>query len=371
MLLGKILNLLISPWVAVPIFYVSWVMLLLIAKAVVFRILRRFTKKTENRIDDVFIKALRFPTTLLIFSSGAAIVERMIPWSNGSPGYFLMGFKAMTIVAVVLFVEKFLLGLIRLYADKVDILQSSGTFVRGVVRLLVYGLGLLALMDSFGISITPALASLGIGSLAVALSLQPTMENFFAGVQVILDKPVQIGQFVRLETGEEGHVYQIGWRSTWIRLAPNNVVIVPNKILTTTRITNFHYPKPEMVITVGVGVHYNSDLEQVERITLEVARDVMRTVAGGLADAEPAIRYHAFAASSIDFNVVLWVKEIGYAAAIRHEFIKRLHKRYQQEKIVIPYPIQAVNMSQEAVFERHSNAPDETLARPQLRVKDI
>ena len=214
-------------------------------------------------------------------------------------------------------------------------------------RISTKAWGLLILMDSFGVSITPLLASLGIGSLAVALALQPTLENFFSGIQIIVDKPIKIGQFIKLDSGEEGYVAKVGWRSTWIRMLPNNVVVIPNKILVSSKILNYYYPETEMAVLVQVGVHYEADLKRVEKVTIEVAREVMKTVQGGVPGFEPFIRYHTFNDFSIDFTVILRAKEFVDNYLIKHEFIKRLHERYNKEGIIIPYPIRAINYDQE------------------------
>ncbi len=345
----NILNILNSPWFYVPVFFICWVTFFMIVKTILFRWVKKLTRYTETKLDDVFLQAAKLPFTILIVSSGGALAEKLAPQpvDVNAPQHFLTIFKAITIVALVIFVERFLSGIMRLYAERVEILRTSGAFASGVVRVVVYGLGLLALMDSFGISITPALASLGIGSLAVALSLQPTMENFFAGIQLVVDKPIQPGQFIKLESGEEGYVHHIGWRSTWIRLPPNNVIIVPNKFLTSTRIVNYYYPEPEMSVPVTLAVHYNSDLDQVERVTLEVAQEVLRETEGGVPSFTPAVRFTKFGDYSVDLVVVLRTQEISQSANLVHHLIKRLKKRYEAEGIVIPYPVQAVNTLQE------------------------
>ncbi len=121
-------------------------------------------------------------------------------------------------------------------------------------------------------------AALGVGGLAVALGLQDTLSNLFAGVFVLLSKPVRVGDYVKLESGQEGYVEDIGWRSTRIRQIPNNMVVVPNSQMVSTIITNYYMPEHEMSVPVQVGVHYDSDLEEVEKVTCEVAQEIMNTV---------------------------------------------------------------------------------------------
>lgn len=125
-------------------------------------------------------------------------------------------------------------------------------------------------------------------------------------------------------------------------MLPNNIVIVPNAKLSQAIITNYYLPDRELAVLVEIGVDYSSDLERVERITAEVARDVMRTVPGGVAIFEPFIRYHTFGEFSINFTVIMRAREFVDQYLIKHEFIKRLHVRYAKEGITIPFPTRTV-----------------------------
>jgi len=338
----------LSLWLVIPLIYLLWSLVLLTAKRIAFRAIRRMASRTKTDWDDHLIEAADLPLTIWIMASGAPIVSAFIPKGDlDLTRYFSSGFKAVTIIAIVVFIDKFIGTLIGANAQRIELLKTSGGIAQGLSRLIIFALGALILLDSFHVSITPIIASLGIGSLAIALSLQPTLENLFAGIQIVVDKPLLVGQYVKLESGEEGYVHQIGWRSTWVRMTPNNMVVIPNKSLVNSRLINYHYPDAELAVPVEVGVHYDSDLERVERITLEVARQTLQDVSGGVKTFEPAVRFHTFDASSINFTVVLRAREVGDSAMVKHEFIKQLHRRYIQEKIVIPYPIRAINYEQE------------------------
>lgn len=346
----------IYQWVALPVVLLVWVVVLFTVKKALFATFQKVAQKTKTRLDDILIESLDFPLNILIYSSGAAVVEQMIPVLTDSSDtltkYFLVGFKVAAVVAIIIFVDRLLAALILEYSKKVEMLRSSGGIARGLVRVVVISLGVLILLDSFGVSITPIVASLGIGSLAVALALQPTLENFFSGIQIVVDKPIQLGHFVKLESGEEGYVHKIGWRSTWVRMLPNQMVIIPNKILVDSKITNYYYPDMEVALLVQVGVHYGSDLQKVEDVTIDVARKVQKEITGAVETFDPFIRYHTYDSSSINFSVILRVKEFVDNYLVKHEFIKRLHARYREEGITIPYPIRAINFEQEQTFAK-------------------
>jgi small-conductance mechanosensitive channel len=222
--------------------------------------------------------------------------------------------------------------------------QSASIFVN-IARVIVLIVGGLVLLQSLGVSITPMLTALGVGGLAVALALQDTLANLFAGVHILASKKVQPGDFVRLDSGEDGYIVDINWRNTTVRQLAGNLVMVPNARFADAILTNFHRPEQDMSVLVQVGVGYGSDLEQVEQVTIEVAGAVMREVPGGVPEHSPFIRYHTFGDSSINFSVILRASEYTDKYLVVHEFIKRLHARYRADGIEIPFPIRTVVMA--------------------------
>lgn len=238
-------------------------------------------------------------------------------------------------------------SLIKKYSTKAGVTLPATTFTQNIAKILVFAIGVLIILNSLGISITPILATLGVGGLAVALALQETMSNLIAGFHIIAARQIKIGDYVKLESGQEGHIIDINWRTTKIKMLSNNVVLIPNSKITQTILVNYYLPTKEISFGVDLAVHYNSDLKKVERVTAEVAKEIMKEVKGGVPGFEPSVRYQGFGESGINFFVGLMAKEFSDQYLIRHEFIKRLHERYQKELIVIPHPIRAINYSQE------------------------
>jgi len=135
-------------------------------------------------------------------------------------------------------------------------------------------------------------------------------------------------------------------RNTTIQTFPDgNLVFVPNSLLASNSVKNYSFPRSALWVTIEVGVSYDSDLEHVERVTLEEAKQVIEEMDGGVASEDPVVFFHAFADSSINFDVRLMVRDFRSQGPIRHEFIKRLHRRYAQEAIEIPFPIRTVIMN--------------------------
>jgi small-conductance mechanosensitive channel len=216
------------------------------------------------------------------------------------------------------------------------------SLTRNIAWALTAVLGLLVVLNGLGLSITPMLTALGVGGLAVALALQEPLANFFAGLFLALAGQVRVGDYIKLDSGEEGYVSDFSWRSTRLRMLANNLVVVPNAKLAQAIVLNHHLPSKEMAVLVEVGVDYASDLRKVERVVVEVGREVMGQVKGGVPEFEPFIRYHSFGESSIDFTVILRATEFVDQYLVKHEFMKRLHERFDREKIVIPFPIRTI-----------------------------
>lgn len=335
---------LLEPWVYGPLASLALVLVLLVAKRVIFALLHRLTARTSTEIDDIFFGAANRPLNLLIIASGLYLLVRILPLADEADRGVLLLYNFFIIGAMVWFLDRLSRGLLKHYAARIVFLDQAKGIIQGLVRGLFVGLGILILLDSMGISITPLIASLGVGSLAVALALQGTLENMFAGVHMLADKAVQPGQFIRLESGDEGWVEHIGWRSTRVRMLTNVMLVVPNSKLVESIITNYGLPEEATNVRVPVGVHYDSDLRQVERVTLDIARQIQREVEGGVPDFEPRLRYKEFGDSSINFVVILQAKAYTEHFPMLHEFVMRLHERYRQEGIVIPFPMRTLDI---------------------------
>ena len=180
----------------------------------------------------------------------------------------------------------------------------------------------------------------------MGLALQDTLSNLFAGLHIITDQPVNVGDYIEIESGISGYVEDIGWRSTRVRTLPNTLVIVPNSKLAESVIINNSLPVLEMSAVVQCGVAYGSDLEKVERVTLDVAKEIQKTIPGAVETFEPVIRYHTFGDSNINFSVILRVMEPVAKYVVTHEFIKALVKRYDTEGIEISWPVRKIYYGQ-------------------------
>jgi small-conductance mechanosensitive channel len=318
----------------------------LIFERIVLTRLKKIAARTKWEGDEIIIRALRKVTTFWFVLAGIYGAILNIPMSLSLLGILKKLLLVITILSATSVLAKIAVGLVNLYARRAEGVLPSTSIFTNLTKLLILVLGILIILQTLGISITPIITALGIGGLAVALALQDTLSNLFAGLQIILSGKIKPEDYVKLDTGEEGYVTDITWRNTTVRALPNNMIIIPNSKLASAIVTNYYQPETEMAVLVQVGVSYDSDLGKVERVTIEVGKEVMREVPGGVPEFEPFIRYHTFADFSINFTVILRAREFVDNYLIKHEFIKRLHRRYREEGIEIPFPIRTIHIKE-------------------------
>lgn len=225
--------------------------------------------------------------------------------------------------------------------------------INKIFGAIAFGLALVSILGQLGINIGPVLASFGIAGLAVALALQDTLGNYFAGITIALDKPFSLGDFIRLESGQEGFVDQIGWRSTRIKPFAETYITVPNSKLTTSIVINTTAPDLAVRVYVDCGVSYSSNLEEVEQVCTEVGKVVLKNVPGADTEFEPLVRFKEFGDSNINFTVVLRTRTFESSFILKHEYIKAIHKAFNAKGIVINYPVRhLVGLTSEEPLEK-------------------
>ncbi|MFJ4466409.1 mechanosensitive ion channel family protein [Streptomyces sp. NPDC089424] len=314
--------------------------------AFLLRMLLRWLGKHALRTrwggDDVIVDALRTVVPWGAVVGGAAVAGGVLPLTRTVQHHVNQSLTVLFILVVSVSAARAVAALVRSVAQSRSGVAASASIFVNITRVVVLAIGFLVMLQTLGISIAPLLTALGVGGLAVALALQDTLANLFAGIHILASKTVQPGDYIRLSSGEEGYVTDINWRQTTIRNLSNNLVIIPNGQLAGTNMTNYNRPEEQLTILLQAGVAYDSDLEQVERVTMEVIAEVMNEIDGAVPEHEPAVRFHTFGDSRIGFTIILGVGEFSDQYRIKHEFIKRLHERYRAEGIRIPVPARRV-----------------------------
>ena len=290
-------------------------------------------------------RALRLPSLLwcavIGFYGGMEVVT--LPSRLASRLELLL--HALIIVSVTVTAANLLAALVARFGERRTLAVGVTGLAQAVARTAVLTVGALILLGDLGVAITPILTALGVGGLAVALALQDTLSNLFAGVHLLADKPIRVGDFVRLESGVEGFVDDIGWRSTRIRLLANNMVIVPNAKIAQSAITNYHLPEARMSLAIPVGVTYAADPDHVERVLVDEAQRAAGEVSGLLTDPPPLARLiPGFGESALQFTLVCSVASFVDQYAVQHELRKRIIRRFRAERIEMPSSVRVVEV---------------------------
>jgi len=318
----------------------GWVVRWLILKA-----LRGWVRRSQSRGGAVLIDVLAGPMVIwaAILAAHFAIQSSDLPPRFASRGAEILYFLWM--VSVTLMGMRLAGNLVRNFGDQVPGAQPVTTLSQNLAQIGVLILGIVLVLDHFDYSIKTILTALGIGGLAVALALQDTLSNLFAGFYVAVARQVRLGDYVKLNTGEEGYVSDIGWRSTTIRSLNSNMIIVPNAKLAQAIVTNYNLPEKRMSASFQVGVSYRSDPDQVEKLLLEIVQAGMADIPGLLADPAPEVTFDpGFGESSIGLTVSFTVIEFAAQFGVRNELKRRIFRRFRQERIEIPFPTRTVQL---------------------------
>ncbi|MEE2779612.1 MAG: mechanosensitive ion channel family protein [Myxococcota bacterium] len=337
----------VQPWFWYTLLLLVWIIAGLYMTRRLVKALASRADRTQADVDDALTSAIRRPLLLVVILVGVNIWAALVPLQDNIWSLLEVVNKVVSVIAVASFLDTFAQVYITLRGKHSQMFATSGQVLGTASRLIIYTLALLMLISSVGVNVTPLLASLGVGSLALGLALQKSLEDFLAGLLIAADQPIRVGDFIEVGGSEGGTVVSIGWRTTRIRTRADVVVIVPNSRLSTSTVINRSMPQKEVSFQVGVGVAYGSDLPRVATVTHAVAQSVQIEDVGAVTSFEPRILFEKFNDSSVDLTVWLRARSWEEHFAVKDGFVQRLHARYGAEGIEIPFPIRTLNVPRE------------------------
>jgi len=238
---------------------------------------------------------------------------------------------AIGIVFVGRIVVKWIVKLIRKLMVRADLdpilVNFAGSIANAVLMLFV----LIAALDRLGVDTTSFIALLGAAGLAVGLALKDSLQNFAAGVMMIIFRPFKLGDFIEAG-GVTGVVEKISVFSTIMKTGDNREIIVPNGQIYAGAITNYS-AKETRRIDMVFGIGYDDDMLKAKQIM----EDILANHESVLADPAPAVAVAELADSSVNFNVRPWVNSADYWG-VRSNLIEQIKLAFDKEGISIPYP---------------------------------
>jgi len=317
---------------------VSFGLLAWLVDFIMNRVLTALVRKSKFRLDDQILQILHRPVWISVVLVGAIAA---IQWISPRPPFPFILTALLQSLLVLIWVFAINRVVLSISEDLVSHWRQKGRegseiigLVGNITRILVLAGGLFLLLSMWKINITPLLASAGIAGVAVALAAKETLSNFFGGITVLLDQPYKVGDYIVLDSGERGEVVDIGLRSTRILTRDDVQISIPNSIITNTKVINESAPEPRFRVRIKVGVAYGSDIDQVEEILLNVARNNPDLSPRP----EPRVRFRVFGDSSLDFELLCWAHRPHDKGRVIHELNSEIYKSFGQAGIVIPFP---------------------------------
>ncbi|MGB9455035.1 MAG: mechanosensitive ion channel family protein [Bryobacteraceae bacterium] len=338
-------RLLIEPGI---VFVVSFAIAYLV-RSLILHGLRAWVARTGSRPGHVLWTALSGPTTIwaLILAVHLAIQSSQLPrivTDKYAPKILI----ALWIASFTLMAIRIAGDLVRAYGSQIPGALPVTTLTTTLAQLTALVIGLLLLLSAEDVQVTPILTALGVGGLAVALAMQDTLSNLFAGFYIAVSRQMRLNDYIKLASGEEGYVSDIGWRSTAIRSLGNSLVIVPNSKLAQTIVTNYHLPEQRMSSSLQVNVGYDADPDQVEHLLVEIATAGAKDIPGLLAEPAPSATLDpGFGDFALGFTLNYQIAEFSQQYGIRHQLRKRILRRLREEGIAIPYPTREIRLDRD------------------------
>ena len=341
-----------QPWVD-PVVSIAVVLISIVVAAIahfaMFPLVTRLTHHTPTELDDVLIRAVRLPLNVGIIILGIYLSLRLtLDLPGGVQHGIDIGGRAVGVLLFVILVGRVVSRGMDWAITEQDKRARRTVDPRLLLMLrrisvaMIYALGALLVINTLGIPISPLIAGLGLGGVAVALAIQPTLSNLFAGTYVMTEGVVSPGDYIEMEGGVAGYVLEVGWRSTRLRTWSNTLVVVPNARFAETIITNYYEPTPPVNVYLTCGVSYDSDLARVEAVSMDVMNTVLENSPHGVQEYGAYFGFENFGESNVDFWLFVQAKDRLASFELRSELINTLHRRFDEEGIVINYPVRTL-----------------------------
>ncbi len=317
------------------------------------RVLRSWAGRSRSTLDDLLIQSLYGPSLLWVVILAVHVATKTSAMPERVVLLIGQGLLILWIVSLTLAASRLVVLLLRRHGRGVATALPVTTLTQNIATLVIATLGMLMLLNTLGISVAPLLTALGIGGIAVALALQDTLSNLFAGFYVSLAGHVRIGDYVKLDSGDEGYVTDISWRSTTLRTLSNYTIVVPNAKVGQAILSNYHLPEKRLSVQVPVRVSYDCDPDHIERALTEEALAAAGRIPGLLPKPAPFVRLiPGFGEAGLDFTLICQVGEFADQYLVQHELRKRILRRFRRDGIEIPVTVASAGDARRAVSFR-------------------
>lgn len=336
----------LTPKVIIAVFIAAVFCIALLVGYGLKRLFHRWKVSASTPGADLFLTIIeQLPIPLLLLTALYSVLEYLpLPRKyerGGSETIF-----TLVVVVIFYFLTKAIVAFLRRLAQREPRFERLTQPGVTVIRLVFVTLAAIIILENLGIHLRALWATLGVGSVAIALGLQETLSNAFAGLYIMADQPVGPGDYIKLDSGQEGYVVKIGWRATALRTLANNFVYVPNASVAKAMITNYSKPEERMSLGIAVSVSYDADPYKVERLLIEIAQTAAKEgLEGLLALPAPSARFiPGFGASSLDFSLNVQIRRFADQYFVQSELRKKILERFNKEGISMPFPTRTIQL---------------------------
>ena len=281
----------------------------------------------------VLLDALRFPSVLwcLAFGLAVSVHNASVPpgvetWVHKAIGGFLI--ISITMVAATVFVQ-----MATVYGERNRMPFAVAGLTRTLIHIFVFSVGLLVLLSQLGVQVTPILTALGVGGLAVALALQDTLANLFAGIHILIEEPISVGDYIELSEREKGVVRDIGWRTTRLANANNSMLVIPNQKITSGILTNYMTRDARTTAEIAIVAAHEADPARIA----EIAMDATVGVEGALDEPPPIVLFDpGVQPTHMGLKLIVNVPNIQARGRVQSEIRFRIFEAFRREGIPLP-----------------------------------
>lgn len=331
--------------------FIAVLLIAILFNKLIYPLIIKLVRRTSRDLEQLLSKSIRIPLSFgIVVVGGYFALTIPLNLSQRPQQVINSAISILLILLAVVAITSFISKLISWYSKRMSTRGQSPLndqllqLFRRVTQVIIYGLGSLLILDQMDVNISPLIAGLGLGGLAVALAIQPTLSNLFAGTYVMTEGIISTGDFIEIEGGVSGYVIGVGWRSTTIRTFQNNLVVIPNGRFAETILTNYHKPVPAINIIVNCGTSYDSDLAQVEAVSKEVMQDVLDNNPNANKEYGGFFGYDNFGDSNVNFWLFIQANDRLAGFSVKNDLMQKLHRRFKELSITINYPVRTIHL---------------------------
>lgn len=331
-----------------------WAILIILVSFVVARtiyrifkdLLRRVSKKTDSKVDDILVDSIEEPLTLLVCIAGVWVAAGTLVFPANIGALIQQLLMAAITVDVAWFITRFIADLVNAYvkpmAQKKDSLLDPQMvpYLNRAIAIVIWAIALVSIIDNFGYDVTAVVAGLGVGGLAIALAARPTLENIIGGLIIFTDRPFKLGDRVRIGS-VNGHVVDVGLRTTRIRTFDNTIISIPNNDVVNAEIENIVLPDVRLRVKMVIGLTYDTSHEDLER-AMELAKEIITKMEGVSERDEVLVHFESFGDFSLNIAIRYKVAAFNNKLSTVDRVNREIKKQFDKEGLEFAFPTQTV-----------------------------